>query len=82
MYKTCLRLFINCYHDFTNTLHYFFAVSAGMAPLTQEERRATRAQQAVVQGVAHSEPRQDEHIGSSNACPKTSSKRRRPNTSM
>jgi len=53
-----------------------------MAPLTQEERRAARAQQAVVQGVAHSEPRQDEHIGSSNARPKTSSKRRRPNTSM
>jgi len=51
MYKTCLRLFINCYHDFTNTFtFFFFAVSAGMAPLTQEECRAARAQQAVVQG--------------------------------
>ncbi|KEH33674.1 hypothetical protein MtrunA17_Chr3g0095691 [Medicago truncatula] len=61
--------------------------SAGMAPLTKEEPRAARAQQVVVQGIAHSRPRQDEHIGCSTAHPKdppskTSSKKRRPNSSM
>ena len=29
MYKTCLRLFIDCYHDFTNTLHYFLQYQPG-----------------------------------------------------
>jgi hypothetical protein len=58
-----------------------------MAPLTKEERRAARAQQAVVQGVAYSNPGQNEHIGCSTAHPKdppskTSSKRNRPDTSM
>jgi len=53
-----------------------------MAPLTKEERRAARAQQAVVQGVAYSTPGQNEHIGCSTAQPKTSSKRNHPGTSM
>jgi hypothetical protein len=58
-----------------------------MAQLTKEERRAARAQQAVVQGIAHSNPGQNEHIGCSTAHPKdppskTSSKRSHPNTSM
>ncbi|XP_024625867.1 uncharacterized protein [Medicago truncatula] len=61
--------------------------SAGMAPLTKEERRAARAQQVVVQGIAHSSPRPDEHIGGSTAHPKdpplrTNSKNSRPNFSM
>ncbi|RHN45192.1 hypothetical protein MtrunA17_Chr7g0227711 [Medicago truncatula] len=58
-----------------------------MAPLTKEERRAARAQQVVVQGIAHSSPRPDEHIGGSTAHPKdpplrTNSKNSRPNFSM
>ncbi|RHN66637.1 hypothetical protein MtrunA17_Chr3g0093471 [Medicago truncatula] len=61
--------------------------STRMTPFAKEELRAARAQQAVVQGIAHSNPRQDEHIGCSTAHPKdphskTSSKKRRLNSSM
>jgi len=58
-----------------------------MAPLTQEERRAARAQKVVVQGVAHSPFIQDKHIGSfvartQSPSSKHPSKRCHPNTSM
>jgi len=58
-----------------------------MAPLTQEERRAARAQKVMVQGVIPSFSIQDKHTGSSVARPqgpssKRPSKRHHPNTSM
>ena len=58
-----------------------------MAPLTQEERRAARAQKVVVQGVIPSSVIHDKHTESSAARPqgqssKRPSKRRHPNTSM
>jgi len=40
-----------------------------MAPLTQEERRAAKAQKAVVQGVIPSSVIQDKHTQSSVARP-------------